>query len=79
MWFDSTSFAPTLWDLAAIVLEEVEACCGDEQEGERLATEVMVHFIRSHVRNMVVTGPDREGSSGSEGRSPPVGRRSAPR
>lgn len=45
---------PTLWDLATIVLEEVERVCRDERSAVILAREVLIHIIQGHVTNMEV-------------------------
>jgi len=48
---------PTLWDLAAIVLEEVEKVCVDERCVLALSREILIRMIRGHVRNMEVEWP----------------------
>ncbi len=45
---------PTLWDLATIVLEEVEKICGDEGTAVALSREILIHIIQVHVKNMEV-------------------------
>ena len=45
---------PTLWDLAIVVLEEVEKICGDEKSAMALAREILIHIIQGHVKNMEV-------------------------
>ena len=45
---------PTLWDLATIVLEEVEKICGDEGSVVALSREILIHIIQRHVKNMEV-------------------------
>ena len=45
---------PTLWDLAAIVLDEVEKVCKDEDCVLALSREILIHIIQTHVRNMEV-------------------------
>jgi hypothetical protein len=77
--------APTLWDLATIVLEEVEKVCVDEKRVRALFREVLIHIIQGHVKNMEVIEPPwiesvglcaprvspREEKTRSEGRSHP--------
>jgi hypothetical protein len=46
--------APTLWDLATVVFEEVEKVCGDEKRAVSLAREILIHIIEGHVKNMEV-------------------------
>ena len=46
--------APTLWDLATVVFEEVEKVCGDEKGAVSLAREILIHIIQGHVKNMEV-------------------------
>ncbi len=46
--------APTLWDLATVVFEEVEKVCGDEKRAASLAREILIHIIQGHVKNMEV-------------------------
>ena len=46
--------APTLWDLATVVFEEVEKVCGDERRAMFLAKEILIHIIQGHVKNMEV-------------------------
>ena len=46
--------APTLWDLATVVFEEVEKVCGDERRAVSLAREILIHIIQGHVKNMEV-------------------------
>ncbi len=46
--------APTLWDLATVVFEEVEKVCGDERSAVALAREILIHIIQGHVKNMEV-------------------------
>ncbi len=45
---------PTLWDLATIVLEEVDRMCADERRARVLAREALIHIIQGHVTNMEV-------------------------
>ncbi len=45
---------PTLWDLATVVLEEVEKVCSDERSATALAREILIHIIQGHVKNMEV-------------------------
>jgi len=47
----------TLWDLAVIVLEEVEKVCVDDGCVRVLSREVLVRLIQGHVRNMEVIEP----------------------
>jgi hypothetical protein len=49
---------PTLWDLAAIVLDEVEKVCKDEECVLALSREILIHIIQTHVRNMEVVAHD---------------------
>jgi hypothetical protein len=49
--------APTLWDLATVVFEEVEKVCGDERRAMSLAREILIHLIQGHVQNMEVEWP----------------------
>jgi hypothetical protein len=70
--------APTLWDLATVVLEEVEKVCGDERSAAALAREILIRIIQGHVRNMEVEmsyshavsreGGDRLGPGADPGR-----------
>jgi hypothetical protein len=46
--------APTLWDLATVVFEEVEKICWDERSAVSLAREILIHIIQGHVKNMEV-------------------------
>jgi|GEM_PF-3302586 len=46
--------APTLWDLATVVFEEVEKVCADERRAISLAREILIHIIQGHVKNMEV-------------------------
>ncbi len=46
--------APTLWDLATIVFEEVEKICGDEKSATALSREIVVRIIQGHVKNMEI-------------------------
>jgi hypothetical protein len=46
--------APTLWDLATVVFEEVEKVCKDERRAMFLAREILIHVIQGHVKNMEV-------------------------
>jgi hypothetical protein len=48
---------PTLWDLATIVLEEVEKICKDERRAVALAREILIRIIQGHVKNMEVELP----------------------
>ena len=57
--------APTLWDLATIVFEEVDKLCMDEKRGRALFREVLIHIIQDHVKNMEVIEPPLIGSLGS--------------
>ena len=57
--------APTLWDLATIVLEEVEKVCMDERRVRALFREVLIHIIQGHVKNMEVIEPPWVESVGS--------------
>ena len=57
--------APTLWDLATIVLEEVEKVCMDERRVRALFREVLIHIIQGHVKNMEVIEPPWIESVGS--------------
>jgi len=50
----ATVSAPTLWDLAMVVFEEVEKVCGDERRAMSLAREILIHIIQRHVTNMEV-------------------------
>jgi hypothetical protein len=45
---------PTLWDLATIVLEEVERVCVDQRFVRVLTREVLILMINGHVKNMEV-------------------------
>ena len=47
---------PTLWDLAAIVLEETEKVCTDEASTLALSREILIRMIRGHVKNVEVEG-----------------------
>lgn len=47
---------PTLWDLAAIVLEETEKVCMDERSTLALSKEILIRLIRRHVKNIEVEG-----------------------
>ena len=47
----------TLWDLATIVLEEVEKICKDEGRAVALAGEILIRIIQGHVKNMEVELP----------------------
>lgn len=60
--------APTLWDLASIVLEEVEKICGDEGRILDLAGEILIHIIQGHVKNMEIDGSVRRTLAGEGGR-----------
>ena len=74
--------APTLWDLATIVLEEVDKLCMEEKHARALFREVLIHIIRGHVKNMEVIEPPLIGSIGScasgaspgEAKTPSAGR-----
>jgi hypothetical protein len=46
--------APTLWDLATVVFEEVEKVCRDEGNAAALAREVLIRIIQGYVTNMEV-------------------------
>jgi len=61
---------PTLWDLATIVLEEVDRMCHDERRAMILAREVLIHIIQGHVTNMEVEwcASDAVGCEGRGGR-----------
>jgi hypothetical protein len=50
----ATVHAPTLWDLAIIVLEEVERVCVDQRCVRVLSREVLILMIEAHVKNMEV-------------------------
>lgn len=50
----TTTPAPTLWDLATVVFEEVEKVCRDERRAVFLAREILIHIIQGHVKNMEV-------------------------
>jgi hypothetical protein len=50
----ATTPVPTLWDLATIVLEEVEKICKEEGMAVALAREVLIHIIHWDVKNMEV-------------------------
>jgi polyhydroxyalkanoate synthesis regulator protein len=57
---------PTLWDLAAIVFEEVEKICKDEKSAAALSREIVVRIIQGHVKNMEIELPaSREPARGS--------------
>ena len=78
--------APTLWDLATIVLEEVEKVCTDERRVRALFREVLIQIIQGHVKNMEVIEPPWLESVGSctprvspREEKPPSGGRSNPR
>jgi hypothetical protein len=49
--------APTLWDLATIVLEEVERVCTDQGCVRVLSREVLILMIDGYVKNMEVIEP----------------------
>ncbi len=57
MTASKTISLPTLWDLAAIVLEEVEKICRDERSAAALSREVVVRIIQGHVKNMEIEPP----------------------
>ncbi len=46
--------APTLWDLATVVFEEVEKICSDEGSAAALTREILIRIIQGHVTNMEV-------------------------
>lgn len=60
--------APTLWDLATIVLEEVERVCVDQGCIRVLSREVLILMIKGYVKNMeIVERPPFLGEPGQGG------------
>jgi hypothetical protein len=47
----------TLWDLAAIVLEEAEKVCGDERGAAVLARYVLILVIEGYAKNAEIAWP----------------------